>query len=282
MRDRALGTVGLVLGSQDAKPLDFWVGVREGERLQLDDLVSVETTIGDVTVRFYGIVDIVRKRFEGSQFDTDAFRVAEGAMPAEVSYAAHVQVTRVDPEIYVPPAPGDAVTIARGHEFSRALYFDRMQKRMAIGLTRTGETVYANLEFLDGTRGAHASISGVSGVATKTSYATFILYSLFHSDVLGMDKANAKALIFNVKGEDQLYLDKENARLNRRHPRRLRQARIAGRPIPERHLLRTDEERQRHAHSRYRQPAGGHQAVCVDRARVRAAAAPPICLRGGR
>ncbi len=87
------------------------------------------------------------------------------------------------------------------------------RKRVAIGLTRTGEPVHANLEFLDGTRGAHASISGVSGVATKTTYATFLLYSMFHSDVLGADKANTKALIFNVKGEDLLWLDKENAKL---------------------------------------------------------------------
>src|SRR5215207_8507127 len=98
MPDTPVASVGLVLGSQDATPLDFWVGVREGERLQLDDLVSVETRIRDVTVRFYGIVDVVKKRFEGSVFDSDAFRVANGTLPADVSYAAHVQVTRVDPE----------------------------------------------------------------------------------------------------------------------------------------------------------------------------------------
>jgi DNA helicase HerA-like ATPase len=50
-------------------------------------------------------------------------------------------------------------------------------------------------------------------VATKTSYATFILYSLFHSGALGLDAANTKAIIFNVKGEDLLWLDKKNAKL---------------------------------------------------------------------
>jgi hypothetical protein len=105
------------------------------------------------------------------------------------------------------------VDVVHGEEFRRALYFDRMERSVAIGLTRTGEPVHANLEFLDGTRGAHASISGVSGVATKTSYATFILYSLFHSGALGLDAANTKAIIFNVKGEDLLWLDKKNAKL---------------------------------------------------------------------
>jgi DNA helicase HerA-like ATPase len=207
--------VGLVLGSVDATPLEFWVGVEEGRRVQLDDTIMVETQLADgVRVQYFGVVDLVRKRYEGAQFDTDAFRAAAGTLPVDVSYAAHVQVTRVDPEVFVPPHPGDVARLARGEDLLRALCFDRMERRVAIGLTRTAEPVYANLEFLDGTRGAHASISGVSGVATKTSYATFLLYSLFHSDALGADAVNSKALVFNVKGEDLLWLDRPNARFD--------------------------------------------------------------------
>ena len=206
--------VGVVLGSEDAGPLEFWVGVAEGRFLELDDLVTVEVTVDNGTVSFFGIVDLVRKRYEGAQFDSDAFRASEGALPVEVSYAAHVQVTRIDPEVFVPPHPGSDVRIVRGEEFRRALFIDRMEKKVAIGGTRAGETVYANLDFLDGARGAHASISGISGVATKTSYATFLLYSLFHSEALGEEATNTRAIIFNVKGEDLLWLDKENVRLD--------------------------------------------------------------------
>ena len=206
---------GLVLGSQDATPLEFWVGVQSGNQIELDDLIVVETVSPQGTpVRFFGIVDVVRKRYEGAQYDTDAFRAAAGTLPVDISYAAHVQVTRVDPEVFIPPHPGDAVRVVRGEEFQQALYFDRMEHRLPIGLTRTGEPVFANLEFLDGTRGAHASISGVSGVATKTSYATFLLYSLFRSQALGSERINSKALIFNVKGEDLLWLDRPNVRLD--------------------------------------------------------------------
>ncbi|MFO0983377.1 MAG: ATP-binding protein [Planctomycetota bacterium] len=206
--------VGLVLGSLDATPIEFWIGVREGKHVQLDDLVVVETLVpSGQSVRFYGVVDLVRKKHEGAAFDSDSFRAAAGTLPVEVSYAAHVQVTRIDPEIFVPPHPGDEASVVRGEDFQRALSFDRMERRLPIGSTRTGETVFANLEFLDGTRGAHVSISGISGVATKTSYATFLLYSLFHSGALGADQVNAKALIFNVKGEDLLWLDQQNARL---------------------------------------------------------------------
>lgn len=207
--------VGVVLGSMDATPLEFWIGVAEGRAVQLDDLVVVEERLpaGD-TIRFYGLVDQVRKRYEGQPFDSDAFRAAEGSLPVQISYAAHVQVTRLDPEIFVPPQPGTEARVVRGEDFQRALSFDRMHKRMPIGLTRTGEVIYANLEFMDGTRGAHASISGVSGVATKTSYATFLLWSLFHSEALGADATNAKALVFNVKGEDLLFLDRPNRKLD--------------------------------------------------------------------
>lgn len=203
--------VGVVLGSMDAGPLECWIGVAPGSRVQLDDIVVIESKLEDgAVIRFYGVVDNVRKRYEGAQFDSDAFRAAESILPVEVSYAAHVQTTRVVPEIYLPPEPGSPVRIVRGDELQRALFIDRMEKKIAIGFTRTGEPVFANLEFLDGTRGAHVSISGVSGVATKTTYAMFLLYSLFHSDALGADASNTRALIFNVKGEDLLWLDKAN------------------------------------------------------------------------
>src|SRR6516165_5017503 len=208
-------TEGLVLGSHDAMPLEFWVGVEEGRQLELDDLVLVETiSPRGQTIRFFGIIDVVRKRYEGAQYDTDAFRASEGTLPVDVSYTAHVQVTRIDPEVFIPPHPGDRVRLVKGADFQRALYFDQMERRVPIGLTRTNEPVYANLDFRAGARGAHASISGVSGVATKTSYGTFLLCALFHSDALGIDAVNSKALIFNVKGEDLLWLDRPNILLN--------------------------------------------------------------------
>jgi uncharacterized protein len=86
-----------------------------------------------------------------------------------------------------------------------------MVQRVPAGLSRDDEPLYVNLEFIDGSRGAHVNISGVSGVATKTTYATFLLYSLF---TMLEDSLNTKALIFNVKGEDLLFLDHANARLD--------------------------------------------------------------------
>jgi hypothetical protein len=183
--------------------------------LQLDDVIEVVTELPDGReVRLYGVVDLVRARHEGAKFDSDVFLVEEGVLPAIVSQAAHVKVTRVEPEIFVPPLPGREVRRAEGQRRDEALFFDGMERRVPIGLSRDGEPVFANLDFLDGSRGAHVSISGISGVATKTSYATFLLHSLFTSGALGGEAANTHALVFNVKGEDLLFLDEENGRLS--------------------------------------------------------------------
>src|SRR5207244_3112753 len=121
--------------------------------------------------------------------------------------------TRVEPELWVPPRPGDRVVRVRGADRDQALHFDAMEQRLIAGQSRDRQPIYIDLSFLDGRRGAHVNISGVSGVATKTTYAGFLLYSLFHSGVLGGETANTKAIIFNVKGEDLLFLDKPNVGL---------------------------------------------------------------------
>ena len=141
------------------------------------------------------------------------FLVEDGILPAQTSEVAEILTTRVEPEIFVPPLPGAAVHRAEGAQRDQALYFDQMEAKLPIGVDHRDEPLYLNLEFLDGTRGAHVNISGISGVATKTTYATFLLYSLFNSGVLGAEAINTKALIFNVKGEDLLFLDHANIRL---------------------------------------------------------------------
>jgi uncharacterized protein len=206
--------VGRVLGTEDATPLEFWVGVAPGRFLQLDDVVALQRIPpGGQPVRIYGVVSQVRARHEGARFDSDVFLIEEGVLPAEVSEAAQILTTRFEPEVFVPPLPGQAVVKATGADRDEALFFDGMERRLPAGLTRDDQPVVLDLDFLDGTRGAHVNISGVSGVATKTTYATFLLHGLFTSGVLG-SAHNAKALIFNVKGEDLLFLDHENAKLD--------------------------------------------------------------------
>ena len=225
--------VGRVLGTLPSTPLEFWVGVAEGQYLQLDEVVTTERTPpGGEPVQIAGVVTQVTAKIDGARFDSDIFLIEDGILPGEMSEAAQVTATRVEPEVYVPPLPGAAVQKARGKERERALFFDGMTKKLPAGVTRDNEPIYINLEFLDGTKGAHVNISGISGIATKTSYATFLLYSLFNSGALGRDALNTKALIFNVKGEDLLFLDHHNIELTDNDRTRFRSLELEPGPFP--------------------------------------------------
>ena len=214
-RDIGGTVVGRVAGTEDATPLVFRVAVHPDAYLQLDDVVVTTREIpGGPPVTVSGVVTEVTARHEGAQFASDVFLIADGVLPAQVQETAEIATTRTEPEVWVPPRPGAAVHRAVDEERDRALCFDRMERKVPVGLGRDGEPVYVDLDFLDGARGAHVSISGVSGVATKTSFALFLLHSLFRSNVLGRRATNAKALVFSVKGEDLLFLDAPNSRLD--------------------------------------------------------------------
>ncbi|AEV15828.1 MAG: ATP-binding protein [Thermus sp.] len=210
--------IGVVLGSREATPLGFWVGVAEEGLLRLDDLVVAEgfhPRLG--RVRYFGMVDHVAKVHEGQSYDTDVFLAVEGRIPVSLAYVAHVSVTRILPEEYLPPDPGSPVYLAQGADLELALYYEAMRNqrgstKLPAGFLKNGEVAYLNLEFLNGAKGGHVNISGISGVAAKTSYATFLLKSLLESGVLA-EAHQAKVLLFNVKGEDLFFLDKPNARL---------------------------------------------------------------------
>ncbi|MGH7744185.1 MAG: ATP-binding protein [Candidatus Dormibacteria bacterium] len=207
--------VGRVVGTQDSTPLLFSVALAQDSYLQLDDVVvTVRSVPGVGPVMTSGVVTEVCARHEGANFGSDVFLIADGVLPAQVQEIAEITTTRVEPEFYVPPRPGEPARRATGEERARALYFDQMDQKVPVGFGRDGDPIYVNLEFLDGTRGGHVSISGVSGVATKTSFALFLLNSIFRSGVLGRRAINAKALVFSVKGEDLLFLDHANTRLD--------------------------------------------------------------------
>ena len=204
--------VGIVLGTRPISPLEFWIGIQEHHLLQLDDVVYVESTINDGKVTFYGIVQEVQKFLEGAESVYDAHLVTRGIIPVNIAYTAKVSITRIEPELFVPPSPGDPVFKATGRHLDKALYYDQMKVKIPAGITRSGDPVYINYHFLNGREGAHVSISGMSGIATKTSYALFLLYSLLNkADDLNQ---GVHGMIFNVKGKDLLWIDQKNRNLS--------------------------------------------------------------------
>ena len=188
------GVLGLVVGTVPATPLQFSVGLAPEQYVQLDDvLVTRRQLPGQGDVQIAGVVTNVEAVHEGARFASDVFLIEQGALPAEVCEVAEVTVTRVEPELYVPPLPGAQVTRAVGAQRESALYFDEMgASKVPVGFGRDGQPVYVNFEFLDGTRGAHVSISGVSGIATKTSFAMFLLHSIINCGVLAVRRTTPR------------------------------------------------------------------------------------------
>lgn len=215
---RAGRIIGRVVGSEHSSTRAFRVVVMPDSWLQLDDLIVVRSEIPDCgTVSMYGVVTEVESILEGASYESDAFRVGEGILPVERVRSAKVSVTRVMPEIWVAPDPGAPVYLATGPDRDLALAADGVERRLPIGIGRDGEPVDVDLDFFDGRKGAHLSISGISGVATKTSFALFFLRMLAgRPDLVGEGAENLRILVFNVKGEDLLWLDRPNARFERK------------------------------------------------------------------
>lgn len=71
--------------------------------------------------------------------------------------------------------------------------------------------------FLIGPEGAHLNISGISGLASKTSYAMFLLKALQDKMMAAKDdnKDDVAYILFNVKGTDLLSIDKEPDKISK-------------------------------------------------------------------
>lgn len=211
----ASDVVGRVLGIEHTTTQAFRVALVDDAYLQLDDLVVVRTRVpGRGEVATYGVVTESHAIYEGASFESDTHRIADqGILPAAKVRSAEIAVVRMEPEIWVAPDPGELVLRASGVERQKALYADEMERALPAGLGRDEKPVFVDLDFFDGRKGGHMSISGISGVATKTSFALFFLRMLTSKpEVLGEAADNLRVLVFNVKGEDLLWLDKPNAR----------------------------------------------------------------------
>lgn len=126
-------------------------------------------------------------------------------------YTAHV--LRQIPEEPLQPVPMGTVSLANDADVATALRMDTYlasgtNTGIPVGLYRTGAMeapIYLDADFLLGPEAAHLNITGVSGLATKTSAVEWLLASIFtHFPV---HKGSVAAVCFNVKGPDLLFLD---------------------------------------------------------------------------
>lgn len=120
--------------------------------------------------------------------------------------------------IYIPVQEGKKVFTATTEEIMEALGLNQVKNPIPAGYIKMYDgndeqilPVNFNSHFLIGPEGAHLNISGISGLASKTSYAMFLMKAI--QDVAIRDENESVAFILmNVKGNDLLRIDEMNGR----------------------------------------------------------------------
>jgi hypothetical protein len=122
-------------------------------------------------------------------------------------------VLRQIPDEPLQPVPMGHVFLATEEDVAVALRMDGYLRDgnrtgIPIGVYRAGGTdspIYLDADFLVGPEAAHLNITGVSGLATKTSAVEWMLSSIFAH--FPASKGSVAAVCFNVKGPDLCFLD---------------------------------------------------------------------------
>jgi DNA helicase HerA-like ATPase len=143
---------------------------------------------------------------------------------------AEADVLYNNEEIEMPVRDGASVEWADAEGIKEALGLKGFKNPIPGGYIRVsnGEEIPVEFEasFLVGPEGAHLNIAGISGLATKTSYAMFLLNS-----VQQKMSDSVTTIIFNVKGRDLLAIDEENSDLTQRQREEWRKCGLKDKPF---------------------------------------------------
>jgi len=199
-----------------AERFNFWI--RPGQRLNPFDIVAVEHLEGS---RTYGLVTNIKHVTDAaghlSNFISNDFGelVDEPNTPRQGANIAEVAVLSNDKDIYMPVQSEARVYFADEAGIHNALGIDGMQAkeererrpvRIPAGLIRMSNgsdaVAYLDVDYVLGPEGGHVNISGISGLATKTSYIMFLAQSILQK-VGGDDIA---VILLNVKYDDLLHI----------------------------------------------------------------------------
>ncbi len=122
-----------------------------------------------------------------------------------------------DKGIYIPVQEGKKVHLADEEQIMEALGLKDVKNPLPAGyidmydgVNKKTLPVYFNSHFLIGPEGAHLNISGISGLASKTSYAMFLMKAIQDYAIKGNE--SVAFIMMNVKGTDLLKIDQKNER----------------------------------------------------------------------
>jgi len=210
-----------------SEKFSFWLA--PGEIVNPFDIVEAEHLQG---TRTFGLVTNIKQitdapshlsNYISSDFgsvEAEAQTPRQGANVAEVSVLANydpAEPKRYPMGIYMPVQSDSPVRFADEAGIHVALGIDKMleyereyREKVTIpaGVIRmsngTRVRVYLDKRYVLGPEGAHVNVAGISGLATKTSYAMFLIQSILQSVGAG----DIAVILLNVKQNDLLVIDK--------------------------------------------------------------------------
>jgi len=205
----------------------FWIA--PGQIVNPFDFVSVDHVFGTRTI---GIVKEMLamtdapshlSNFVSSEFgkvDIEPSTVRIGTTVARASVMANTGCKvgdRPEPvEINMPVENDRQVRFAIAEEVGLALGIEKIETPIPSGLIEmsngTSVPVMLDARYLLGPEAAHINVSGISGLATKTSYMMFLIQSI----VQRLGTKNVGLIIFNVKQQDLLHINEKPADLSSR------------------------------------------------------------------
>lgn len=197
---------------------DFQFWLADDAILSPFDIVRVENKTDDSVT--YGVVQDILHITDGTghlsnYVSSDFGNVDTTPMTRRLSLSyAKVSVIHNTKENFMPVFEGSPVYTADKMDIEIALGLDNIDEKTAIpaGLMKASNNVAVpikyNGDFLIGPEGAHMNISGISGLATKTSYVMFLSKAIQHKY-----KDDVAIIVMNVKGDDLLHVHQPNEKI---------------------------------------------------------------------
>ena len=208
---------------------EFYFWTRPELVLNPFDVVKVEHINNSKT---YGVVEEISHITDSASFLADYISNDFGDIhTAPITHRIGMNYVKAKivgntENIYIPVLNGKSVAIAEKEEVSAALGLSTIKHPIPCGYLEmyqgAGEedrvrlTVNMDSKYLIGPEGAHLNISGISGLAAKTSYAMFLLKGIQDKCLNALKSGDKDAdedvafVIFNVKGKDLLAIDEPN------------------------------------------------------------------------
>ena len=187
----------------------------------------------------YGVIEDIahhRCRKLSTNFISSDFgdvNAEENTLRVGMNYVTAKVVCNTE-NIYIPLQSNAKVMLATAEEINYALGLNDIRNPLVCGYLESEGTkgekvtlpVNLNSKFIIGPEGAHLNISGISGLASKTSYAMFLLKAIQDSYMKkgpqNEDEDSVAFVLFNVKGKDLLAIDQLNDFSDERNPEQAR------------------------------------------------------------